>query len=187
MEKQRCAWCTTDTLYTEYHDTEWGVPQRDSKKLFEFFILDGAQAGLSWLTILRRRESYRAAFNGFDPERIARYTEKDKNRLLNDEGIIRNRLKIDSAIKNAQCFLNMQQKGEDFSQWLWSWVNNKTVKNKFESLKDIPASTNLSVEISKALKERGFTFVGPTIVYAVLQSAGLVNDHLVSCFRYNEV
>jgi DNA-3-methyladenine glycosylase I len=161
MELIRCPWCQGDELYTRYHDKEWGKPQRSSRKLFEALILDGAQAGLSWITVLRRREGYRAAFDGMDPEKIARYTEKDFARLLADPRIIRNRLKIRSAIGNARAYLAMAEKGE------------------------VPASTPLAVRISRELKARGFTFTGPTIIYAFMQAMGLVDDHLVTCFRHS--
>lgn len=174
-------------MYTAYHDEEWGAPLRDSQKLFEFFILDGAQAGLSWLTILKRREGYRRAFKNFDADRVARFSQKDVERLMQDVGIIRNRLKIESTIKNAKAFCAMRDEGSDFSDWLWNWVDGKPIVNTFKKFDTIPASTPLSEAISKELKKRGWTFVGPTIVYAVMQAAGLVNDHLVSCFRHDEV
>jgi DNA-3-methyladenine glycosylase I len=179
----RCPWCEGDELYTRYHDEEWGVPLRDSGKLFEFLVLDGAQAGLSWLTILKRREGYRAAFKNFNAEKIARWTEKDVGRLLADERIIRNRLKIESAIKNARHYLEFEESGISFSDWLWDFVDGKPLINKFKTMSEVPASTPLSEKISKELKQRGFTFVGPVIIYAVLQAAGLVNDHLIDCFR----
>ncbi|GMO21396.1 MAG: DNA-3-methyladenine glycosylase I [Termitinemataceae bacterium] len=163
------------------------MPQRDSQRLFEFFILDGAQAGLSWITILKRREGYRRAFKNFDVDRVARFSNKDVERLMQDTEIIRNRLKIESTIKNAKAFCAMRDGGDDFSQWLWDWVDGKPIDNKFKAFGKIPASTPLSENISKELKKRGWTFVGPTIVYAVMQAAGLVNDHLVSCFRHDEV
>jgi DNA-3-methyladenine glycosylase I len=177
----RCLWCLTDPVYIKYHDEEWGIPLRDSMRLFEALVLDGAQAGLSWLTILKRREGYRAAFDNFDAEKIARYGKREINRLLANEGIIRNRLKVESAINNAKPYLELAGEGKDFSQWLWSFVDNKPVINHFKSLKEIPASPPLSETISKELKKRGFNFCGPTIIYAMLQASGLVNDHLVSC------
>ena len=183
-DKARCPWCLGDKDYVRYHDKEWGVPLRNSRKLFEFLILDGAQAGLSWLTILKRREGYRLAFDGFDPEKIARYGEKDVNRLLKDERIIRNRLKIHSAIGNARAYCKMEEEGENFSKWLWNRVGGKPIVNHRKTLAEIPASTELSEGISRELKKKGFTFVGPTIIYAFIQAAGLVNDHLVDCFRY---
>jgi DNA-3-methyladenine glycosylase I len=186
MEHIRCPWCLGDELYTRYHDKEWGKPQRNSRKLFEALILDGAQAGLSWITILRRREGYHAAFDGMDPEKIACYTEKDVKRLMGDPGIIRNQLKIRSAIGNARAYLAMAEKGENFSRWLWAFVDGQPLVNHRRSLGEIPASSPLAAEISKELKKRGFSFVGPTIVYAFMQAMGLVDDHLVSCFRHSD-
>jgi DNA-3-methyladenine glycosylase I len=184
MEKTRCPWCLSDTIYVKYHDKEWGHPLKNNRKLFEFLILDGAQAGLSWLTILKRREGYRASFDGMDPERMARYGNKDIIRLMQDTRIIRNRRKIESAIGNAQAYLRMMEGPVSFSKWLWNWVDGEPVINHFRTLEEIPASTELSERISKELKNRGFTFVGPTIIYAFLQAAGVVNDHLVTCFRH---
>jgi DNA-3-methyladenine glycosylase I len=170
-----------------YHDEEWGVPQHDSDKLFEALVLDGAQAGLSWITILRRREDYRKAFDGMNPEIIACYGEKDIERLLNDRTIIRNRRKIESAIENARAYVAMRDQGHDFSSWLWDWVDGKQIVNHYSSMKEIPSHTPLSTQISKILIKRGFTFVGPTIVYAFMQASGFVNDHLTSCFRHGLV
>jgi DNA-3-methyladenine glycosylase I len=184
MELIRCPWCLGDAEYTRYHDEEWGVPLRDNQRLFEALILDGAQAGLSWLTILKRREAYRKAFKGMKPELMARWTEKDVERLLGDERIIRNRRKIESAIQNARAYVGMAEAGEDFSRWLWAWVGGKPIVNRFKTMAEVPASTELSEKISNALKQRGFSFVGPTIIYAFLQASGLVNDHLTNCFRY---
>jgi len=184
QEKIRCPWCLGDPEYMRYHDREWGVPLKHSLKLFEFLILDGAQAGLSWLTILKRREAYRLAFDGFDPEKMARYGEKDITRLLKDSGIIRNRLKIQSAIGNARAYCNMEDAGEKFGKWLWNWVDGKPIVNHWKTMADIPASTGLSENISRELKKKGFSFVGPTIIYAFIQAAGLVNDHLADCYRY---
>ena len=186
-EKNRCPWCLRDPDYTRYHDREWGVPLKNSRKLFEFLVLDGAQAGLSWLTILKRREGYRLAFDGFDPEKMAGYGEKDVKRLLKDERIIRNRLKINSAISNARAYCDMAEAGEDFSKWLWNWVDGRPIVNRWKRLEQIPASTDLSQQISKELKKKGFTFVGPTIIYAFLQASGLINDHLVDCYRWAAV
>ena len=186
-DKIRCPWCLADADYIRYHDREWGVPLKNSRKLFEFLILDGAQAGLSWLTILKRREGYRLAFDSFDPEKMARYGEKDIARLLKDERIIRNRLKISSAIGNARAYCEMREAGEDFSKWLWNWVDGKPIVNHWKTLAEIPASTELSRDISRELKKKGFTFVGPTIIYAFIQAAGLVNDHLIDCFRYDKI
>lgn len=184
MEIIRCPWCLGDETYTKYHDKEWGFPLKDNRKLFEFLILDGAQAGLSWLTILKRREGYRAAFDNMDPSAIARYGERDTARLMEDSRIIRNRLKIQSAIGNARAYLAMMEGPVSFSKWLWNWVDGKPVVNHFKTMQEIPASTELSERISKELKGRGFTFVGPTIIYAFMQAAGLVNDHLTDCFRH---
>jgi DNA-3-methyladenine glycosylase I len=184
MELIRCPWCLGDPLYTRYHDREWGKPQKNSRKLFEALILDGAQAGLSWITILRRREGYRAAFDGMNPEKMARYTEKDMARLLADPRIIRNRLKIRSAVGNARAYLAMAEKGENFSRWLWAFTDGEPIVNRRRSMEEIPASTPLALRISKELKARGFTFTGPTIVYAFMQAMGLVDDHLLSCFRH---
>jgi DNA-3-methyladenine glycosylase I len=183
-EKIRCPWCLSDEAYTKYHDREWGRPLKNDQKLFEFLILDGAQAGLSWLTILKRREGYREAFDGMNPESMARYTERDIGRLMNDTRIIRNRRKIESAVGNARAYLKMMEGPVSFSKWLWNWVDGKPAVNRFKTLAEIPASTPLSESISKDLKKRGFSFVGPTIVYAFLQASGLVNDHLVDCFRH---
>ena len=180
----RCPWCLNDEEYIKYHDMEWGKPLKNSQKLFEFLILDGAQAGLSWLTILKRRAGYREAFDNFDPEKMARYAGKDIKRLLSDTRIIRNRLKITSAINNARAFLNMRDSGKDFSKWLWGWVDGKPIINHWKTLKQVPASTELSENISSELKKLGFTFAGPVIIYAFIQAAGLVNDHLVDCFRH---
>ena len=182
--KIRCPWCLGDPVYTHYHDREWGVPLKNSRKLFEFLILDGAQAGLSWLTILKRREGYRLAFDDFDPEKMAVYGKKDMARLLKDERIIRNRLKINSAIENAKAYCRMEEAGENLSKWLWDQVNGKPIVNHWKTLAEIPASTGLSENISRELKKKGFSFVGPTIVYAFLQAAGFVNDHLVDCYRW---
>jgi DNA-3-methyladenine glycosylase I len=180
----RCSWCFGDDIYTAYHDKEWGKPQKNSVKLFEALILDGAQAGLSWITILKRREGYRMAFDSFDPEKIARYTAKDVKRLMQDTRIIRNRRKIESAIENAKAYLHMAEGPVSFSKWLWNWVDGKPIINHFKTQDEIPASTELSERISAELKKKGFSFVGPVIVYAFLQASGLVNDHLVSCFRH---
>ena len=185
-EKNRCPWCLGDSDYMKYHDREWGKPQRNGQKLFEFLVLEGAQAGLSWITILKRRENYRAAFDNFDPEKIARYGGKDIKRLLEDPGIIRNRLKINSAIGNARVYLEMEEAGTGFSKWLWNRVDNEPIVNHWKTMKEIPASTKLSEEISKDLKKLGFTFVGPTIIYAFMQAAGFVNDHLIDCYRWAE-
>jgi DNA-3-methyladenine glycosylase I len=182
---KRCPWCGTDPLYMDYHDNEWGKPLYDNQKLFEFLILEGAQAGLSWITVLRKRENYRKAFDDFNPVKIARYTDAKKAKLLVNEGIIRNRLKIDSAIKNAQAYLAMQKNGEDFSEFLWSFVGGKPKQNKWKSLSQVPAFTPESDAMCKALKQRGFNFVGSTICYAFMQATGMVNDHIIDCHHYH--
>ncbi len=185
-EKTRCGWAKND-LSILYHDSEWGVPAHDDKKLFEFLILEGAQAGLSWDTILRKRENYRAAFDDFDAEKIARYDVKKVENLLQNEGIIRNRLKIASTVRNAQEFLNIQKEFGSFNLYIWQFVDGKPIVNRWKNIKDVPAKTEISNAMSKDLKKRGFNFVGSTIMYAFMQACGLVNDHVVSCFRYDEV
>lgn len=187
MEKKRCPWCGTDSLYVTYHDTEWGVPVFDDKTLFEFLILESFQAGLSWITILRKRENFRKAFDDFDYQKIATYSEEKIEELLQNEGIIRNRLKVRAAVSNAQAFLKVQQEFGSFSTYIWDFVNGKPIKNKLKSLAQAPATTPLSDTISKDLKKRGFKFMGSTVVYAHMQATGMVNDHLESCFRYDEV
>ncbi|MEJ2759387.1 MAG: DNA-3-methyladenine glycosylase I [Anaerolineales bacterium] len=174
-------------LYIAYHDEEWGVPVHDDRKLFEFLILEGAQAGLSWITILRRRENYRAAFDQFDPEKVARYNESRIAELLENSGIIRNRLKIRSAVQNAQAFLKVQEEFGSFDKYIWEFVDHQPIVNHWKEMSEIPAFTSLSEQISKDLKKRGFNFVGPTIVYAHMQATGMVNDHTTDCFRYQEV
>jgi DNA-3-methyladenine glycosylase I len=183
----RCAWCGADPIYRAYHDEEWGVPLHDERALFEFLILEGAQAGLSWLTILKKRESYRHAFHGFDAERIARYDEKDVARLLADAGIVRNRLKIASAIANAQATLKIREEFGGLDAYFWRFVDGRPIRNAWKEFSQIPARTPLSDKLSKDLKTRGFKFVGSTIVYAHMQATGMVNDHMVDCFRYREV
>lgn len=185
-EKCRCSWCGTDPLYCEYHDTEWGVPLHDERKLFEFLLLEGAQAGLSWITVLRKREAYRAAFDNFDPEKIARYTPAKVEKLMQNEGIIRNRLKIESAIKNAKAYVAMKKNGESFSEFLWSFVNGKPIQNRLRGMQDAQATTPESDAMSKALKKKGFNFVGSTICYALMQATGMVNDHFADCHRHKE-
>ncbi len=181
---RRCAWAGSDPLYIRYHDEEWGVPVHDDRHLFEMLILEGAQAGLSWITILRKRETYRKAFRGFDPAKVARFTAKDAARLLADEGIVRNRAKIAAAIGNAKAFLAVQREHGSFDAYLWAFVDGKRVKGSPRSLKDVPAKTPLAEAISKDLLRRGFKFVGPTIVYAYLQAVGVVDDHTRDCFRH---
>ena len=176
----RCPWCGTDPLYVAYHDAEWGVPVRDDARLFEMLLLEGAQAGLSWITILRKRENYRRAFAAFDAEKIARFDAKKRARLMLDEGIVRNRLKIESATGNARAFLRMQEQGS-FADWLWAFVDGEPIVNAPKSMAQVPARTELSDAISKDLKKRGFRFVGSTIVYAFLQATGIVDDHLAGC------
>lgn len=183
----RCEWSASDPLYIQYHDAEWGVPLHDDQKLFEFLVLEGAQAGLSWLTILRKRENYRKAFSGFDPRKVARYDARKTKALLDNAGIVRNRLKINAAIQNARAFLKVQAEFGSFDAYIWRFVDGKPVVNEWKTLQEIPAKTPLSETISKDLIQRGFRFVGPTIVYAHLQATGVVNDHLVSCFRYREL
>ncbi len=186
METKRCPWCHGDEDYTRYHDREWGKPLHNNQKLFELLILEGAQAGLSWITILKRREQYRQAFDHFDAEKIACYTDNDIERLMQNPGIIRNRRKIISTMGNAKAYLKMMEGKQSFSRWLWDWVDGEPIINHFSSMNEVPAFTELSENISKDLKKRGFSFVGPTIMYAYLQSAGLVNDHLIDCFRHPE-
>jgi DNA-3-methyladenine glycosylase I len=186
--KRRCAWVSNASpRMLAYHDEQWGVPVRDDRQLFAKLILDGAQAGLSWSTILAREEGYYRAFHDFDPERMARYGARDEARLLADAGIIRNRAKVQSAIKNARAYLKLREEEGSFSDWLWRVVDGAPVVNRWRSTTQVPAETPLSQAVSKALRERGFTFVGPTIVYAFMQAVGMVNDHLVSCYRHAEV
>jgi DNA-3-methyladenine glycosylase I len=179
----RCTWCGTDPIYVAYHDTEWGVPEYDSRALFEKLQLDGFQAGLSWITILRKREAFRKAFDDFDPVKMARYRPVKLERLMNDAGIVRNRLKIEASVSNAQAYLAMP----DFSAYLWNFMDGKPLQNKSRSMKDVPAMTPLAEKISKDMKKRGFRFVGPTIVYAFMQACGLVNDHMIDCHRHDAV
>ncbi len=185
--KNRCPWSSSDPLYIRYHDREWGVPLYNDKKLFEFLILEGMQAGLSWLTILKKRENFRKAFSNFDPKEVARFDSLKVRRLLRDKGIIRNRLKIKAAIQNAKAFLQIQKEFDSFNKYIWQFVGGKPRMNQWKSLKDIPAKTKESDTMSEDLKKRGFQFVGSTICYAHMQATGMVNDHLVSCFRYKEV
>jgi DNA-3-methyladenine glycosylase I len=185
-DKPRCSWATTPAMIA-YHDTEWGVPQHDERVLFEFLILEGAQAGLSWSTILNKREAYRKAFSGFDAARVARFNAAKVKQLMNDPGIVRNRLKIESTIRNAQAFLKVQKEFGSFDRYIWQFVGGVPIKNPLRSTKDLKAETDESRAMSKDLLKRGFRFVGPTICYAFMQAVGMVNDHLVSCFRYREV
>jgi DNA-3-methyladenine glycosylase I len=186
-ESRRCGWCGNDPLYVAYHDTEWGVPEYDARALWEKLVLDGFQAGLAWITILRKRETMRAAFDGFDPDIVARYDDADRARLMADPGIIRSRAKIDSTIRGAQIWLEMRDSGEDFSGWLWSFVDGAPIQNRPATLSDVPTQTPASVAMAKALKARGFNFCGPVIVYAFMQATGMVNDHVQTCFRCDEV
>jgi len=184
---KRCAWVSDDELYIQYHDQEWGVPEYDDQKLFELLILEGAQAGLSWSTILKKRQNYRQAFDNFDPEKIVGYDNKKVVELLNNPGIVRNRLKIESTIRNAKGFLEIQKKYDSFSKYIWSFVNGKPIVNSFNELKELPAKTEISDRMSKDLKNAGFNFVGSTICYAFMQAVGMVNDHTVDCFRYKQL
>jgi DNA-3-methyladenine glycosylase I len=184
---KRCEWCGSDPLYMAYHDKEWGVPVHDDRLLFEFLILEGAQAGLSWLTILKKRENYRRAFHDFDCQRIARYDEAEVSRLLGDAGIVRNRLKIESSIKNARAVLDIQEEFGSLDSYLWQFADGAPIQNTWKSMAELPASTALSDTMSKELKKRGMNFVGSTICYAFMQAVGMVNDHTTDCFRYQQV
>jgi DNA-3-methyladenine glycosylase I len=183
-EKVRCWWAGSDPLYVAYHDREWGVPSRDARHLFEMLTLEGAQAGLSWITILRKRENYQSAFDGFDVERIARYTPARVEKLMANPGIIRNRLKIEGTVRNARAFLDLQEETGDAVKWLWQFVGGRPKKNQRKTQREVPATTPESDAMSRALKKRGFTFVGSTICYSFMQATGMVNDHLETCFRY---
>jgi len=186
--KRRCAWCVGDPLYEAYHDTEWGVPLRDDERaLFEFLTLETFQAGLSWITILRKREHFRAAFDNFDYQKIALYGQKKVDELLQNAGIVRNRRKIEATINNAKCFMEVQKNHGSFSQYIWRFVNNCPIQNSFETSDELPATTALAHQISTDLKKKGFRFVGPTVVYAHMQATGMVNDHETGCFRYKEI
>ena len=185
-DRNRCGWSTSDPLYMEYHDHEWGVPVHDDRRLFEMLVLEGAQAGLSWITILRKRENYRKAFDNFDVAKIALYDARKKRQLLRNEGIVRNRLKIEAAIENARACLAVQRKFGSFDAYIWHFVGNKPTRNRWKSLKEIPAKTPVSEAMSKDLKELGFRFVGPTICYAFMQAVGMVNDHITVCYRHNQ-
>ena len=185
--KSRCEWGTVSQLYIDYHDNEWGVPVHDDRMLFEFLVLEGAQAGLSWETVLKKRENYRKAFSDFDPVKVSRYGDKKIEALMGNKGIIRNRLKIASAVNNAKRFLEVQKEFGTFDAYIWQFVNGKPITNRFKSMQEIPATTKESDAMSKDLKKRGFKFVGPTICYAHMQATGMVNDHVVGCFRYKEI
>ncbi len=188
MTKKRCAWAPEDNLlYKTYHDKEWGVPVYNDRKIFEFLVLESAQAGLSWITVLKKRENYRKAFKGFDPKKVAKFTKKDVNRLMKDAGIIRNKMKIEAAINNAKRFLEIQNEYKTFSKYIWGFVGGKPIQNHLKTLKNMPALTPLSEELAKDLKKRGFKFLGPTVLYAHMQATGMVNDHTADCFRYKQI
>ncbi len=187
MNKHRCGWCEGDALYEAYHDLEWGVPVKDDATLFEFLILETFQAGLSWITVLRKRDNFRLAFDNFDYQKIAGYNQNKIDELLQNPGIIRNKLKVHATVSNAQAFMEVQQEFGSFSDYIWGFVDGKPIKNAWKNYKDAPATTPLSDTISKDLKKRGFKFVGSTVVYAHMQATGMVNDHEVNCFRYSEV
>ncbi len=187
MEKHRCGWCKGDELYEAYHDKEWGVPVKDDATLFEFLILETFQAGLSWITILRKRENFRKAMDDFDYKKIAKYDQTKKDALLQDSGIIRNKLKVNATVTNAQAFMEVQKEFGSFSSYIWGFVDERPIKSSFKDYRNAPANTALSDTLSKDLKKRGFKFVGSTVVYAHMQATGMVNDHEIGCFRYNEV
>lgn len=187
MTKHKCGWCVGDSLYEAYHDEEWGMPLRDEDALFEFLVLETFQAGLSWITILRKRENFRKAFDNFDYKKIAKYKEDKIQALLQDAGIIRNKLKVRGTVTNAQLFMDIQKEHGSFSKYLWSFIDDTPIQNSLANYKDAPANTPLSDTISKALKKKGFKFVGSTVIYATMQATGMVNDHEVGCFRYKEV
>ena len=183
----RCEWCSGEKIYEKYHDKEWGVPLHSDHKLFEFLILEGAQAGLSWITVLKKRKNYQEAFDQFDVNKVAAYKEAKIQSLLKNPGIIRNKLKIHAAVKNANAFIKVRQEFGTFNKYIWQFTEGKTIQNKWKSLKDIPAETDVSRTMSKDLKKRGFSFVGPTICYAFMQATGMVNDHVIDCYRYIEL
>ncbi|WP_435623698.1 DNA-3-methyladenine glycosylase I [Flagellimonas sp.] len=187
MGINRCGWCEGDPLYEAYHDNEWGVPVKDDDTLFEFLILETFQAGLSWITVLKKRENFRLAFDNFDYRKISRYEQNKIDELLANPGIIRNKLKVNATVSNAQAFMKVQEEFGSFSEYLWAFVDGEPIRNKWENYKDAPATSPISDALSKDLKKRGFKFVGSTVVYAHMQATGMVNDHEVSCFRYNEV
>jgi DNA-3-methyladenine glycosylase I len=186
-DKPRCIWAASDPLYLRYHDCEWGVPLHDDCRLFEFLVLEGAQAGLSWLTILKKRSNYRQAFDFFDPSKVAAYDSRKIDQLLSNQGIVRNRLKVEAAVRNARAFLSVQAEYGSFDRYIWRFTGGNTIKNAWRTEAEIPAFTKESEAMSKDLKHRGFGFVGPTVCYAVMQAAGMVNDHVIRCFRYQEV
>ena len=184
--KKRCAWCGDDPLYVAYHDTEWGVPKHDDSTLFEFLVLEGAQAGLSWITILRKRNGYRELFDHFDAERVAHYSDAELDERLQNPKIVRNRLKVYSARKNARAFLDVQREWGSFSAYMWDFVDGQAIQNNWSSMRDVPPTSDISNQLSKDMKKRGFTFVGPIIMYAYMQATGMVNDHTQDCFRHTE-
>ena len=183
----RCPWCGTDELYVRYHDEEWGVPVHDDKKHFEFLVLESAQAGLNWITVLKKRENYRTAYDDFDVLKVAGYDEEKFQELMNNKGIIRNRLKIKASINNAKCFIKIQKEFGSFDNYIWSFTGYNQVVNHWKEIREIPAVSELSHRVSKALKKRGFSFLGSTIIYAHLQATGIINDHLISCFRHMQI
>jgi DNA-3-methyladenine glycosylase I len=185
--QKRCSWCGKDALYVAYHDQEWGVPLHDEQKLFEFLILEGAQAGLSWLTILKKRDAYRTAYYQFDIEKVARFNSRSIERLINNSGIVRNRLKIEASIYNARAFLEVQDEFGSFDKFIWQYVDHQPIQNQWKRLRDIPTSNRESEQMSEDLRQRGFRFVGPTICYSYMQAVGMVNDHIVDCFRHKQV
>ena len=187
MSDKRCAWAGNDPLYQKYHDKEWGVPLHSDKKLFEFLVLEGMQAGLSWITVLKKREAFRKAFDGFDFNKVASYQKPKIKELLNNSDIIRNRLKINTTVTNAQAFIRVRKEFGTFNNYIWGYVDHRPLQNSWKSMKQLPAKTELAETISKDLKKRGFSFVGPTIVYSHMQATGMVNDHTTDCFRYREV
>ncbi len=187
MNKQRCGWCGDDKLYVRYHDKEWGVQVHGDKKLFEFLILEGVQAGLSWITVLRKRPAYREAFDGFDFNQVAQYDQHKINRLLKNPGLVRNRLKMQAAVNNARAFIEVREEFGTFNRFIWQFTDGETIHNRFRSMQEVPANTLISDAMSTELKRRGFTFVGSTICYAFMQATGMVNDHLVECYRYKEI
>lgn len=186
-DRPRCAWCLGDPLYRAYHDREWGVPLHDDRGLFEFLVLETFQAGLSWLTILKKRDNFRRAFAGFDPKRVARFDERDRRRLLADAGIVRNRLKVDAAIINARVFLEVRAAHGSFDRWIWSFTDGRPIVNRWRELREIPDQTPLAATISREMRRLGFRFAGPVVIYSHMQATGMVNDHLVSCYRHREV
>jgi len=186
-EIKRCEWCEGEDIYTKYHDKEWGVPLHSDRKLFEFLILEGVQAGLSWITVLKKRETYREVYDRFDFNKVAKYKEAKIQSLLKNPGIIRNKLKIHASVKNAQAFINVREEFGTFNKYIWQFTGGQTIQNSWKSLKEIPAQTEISLLMSKDLKKRGFTFVGPTICYAFMQAIGMVNDHVIACHRYKNL